>query len=153
MRALQVLMALSVLFVAGCAGVATGGLEPPEVSLVNITPTDEMTLFEQRYDVSLRIQNPNNQSLPVSGLRYNLALNGKDFARGVSHDDVDVPALGDAITHVMVSSGPLDWLNQINQMQSHPDLRPSYKVSGTIYLGGYGARSLPFEKSGTLGGQ
>lgn len=135
---------------AACATSGLGNLQPPHVTLSNIAPADNMTFFEQRYHVTLRVQNPNNTDLPVDGLNYNVTLNGKEFARGVSQDDVTIPALGEGLVHVTVTSSPFDWVRQIDQLNRNPDLRPSYKVDGSLYLKGLGNRRLPFSQSGTF---
>lgn len=135
---------------AACATSGLGNLQSPHVTLSNIAPADNMTFFEQRYHVTLRVQNPNNTALPVDGLNYNVTLNGKEFARGVSQDDVTIPALGEGLVHVTVTSSPFDWVRQIDQLNRNPDLRPSYKVDGNLYLKGIGNSRLPFSQSGTF---
>ena len=98
-----VCLCLFTALVAACAGLQD--VQTPNVTLSNIEPASDMTLFEQRYDVTLRIQNTNNVSLPLSGLSYAVTLNGQEFARGVSRDRVVIPALGEKLVHVTVSSG------------------------------------------------
>jgi hypothetical protein len=62
----------------GCA--IMGGLsEPPLVSLVGITPVD-VQLFEQRFRVTLRVQNPNSQDITIRGLDYEIIVNDRLFA-------------------------------------------------------------------------
>lgn len=123
-------------------------LEPPNVTLANIAPAGDMTLFEQRYDVTLRVQNPNDAVLPVKGISYAISLNEQEFARGVSDDAVRIPALGEELVKVTVASSPLDWLRQIGQLQNNPAFSPSYSVQGKLYLQGYGDKVLPFSQAG-----
>lgn len=148
-RALLAFFLLLTGFAAGCAGTPIKPLEEPTVTLVNVTPA-EMTLFEQRYDVTLRIQNPNNVALPVTGLKFDLALNGKNFARGVRNEKVQIPALGEITTDVAVTTTALGWLDQVTAMKNtESDAGLSYTLSGTIYLEGY-LRSVPFSRHGTF---
>lgn len=139
-----------VIALSACASTGVGGLQAPYVSLSNITPAADMTFFEQRYDVALRVQNPNNVDLSVTGLNYRVILNDREFARGVSRDQMKIPALGEKVVHVTVTSGAFDWFKQINRIQSNPDLKPSYKVEGTLHLQGPFSRSLSFENSGSF---
>lgn len=143
---------LTVLILAACVA-GPGSLQPPNVTLSNVVPASGMTVFEQRYDVTLRIQNPNNAALPVSGLSYAIKLNGQEFARGVSNEHITVPALGDSLMKVTVTSTALDWLRQIERVQTTPDINPSYEVKGVLYLEGYGNNRLPFSQAGSLGTQ
>ncbi|MCM2343216.1 MAG: LEA type 2 family protein [Alphaproteobacteria bacterium] len=135
---------------AACASAGFNDLQTPYVQLSNITPGENMTFFEQRYDVALRIQNPNNVALPVAGLNYRVVLNDREFARGVSRDQTLILALGEEIVHVTVTSNPLDWLKQIDRLQSNPDLKPSYEVDGVLFLSGAAGRRLPFAQRGTF---
>jgi LEA14-like dessication related protein len=137
---------LPILFLLACT--ALGPLQTPDVTLSNIETGRGMTLFEQRYDVTLRIQNPNNADLKLSGLSYAVTLNDQEFARGVSNERTVIPALGEKLVHVTMTSSPLDWINQINQLQANPELSPSYSVSGVLYLEGFTGRELPFSKAG-----
>ena len=137
---------------AGCATAGFQNLETPHVTLSNVQPMDSMGVFEQHYDVTLRIQNPNNVDLPIDGLNYKVILNDREFARGVSRDRVVIPALGDEIIHVTVTNSPFDWVKQIDRLNSTPNIQPSYKIEGTLFLQGFGGRKLPFSQAGTFAG-
>jgi LEA14-like dessication related protein len=45
--------------------------ETPRVNIADLTPKD-MAIFEQRFDVKLRIQNPNNVELSINGLLFDI---------------------------------------------------------------------------------
>lgn len=141
------LSGLFFLFLAACAA-GLADLQMPAVTLSNIEPAADMTLFEQKYDVTLRVQNPNDVDLPISGLSYAVTFNDQEFARGVSNEKTVIPALGEGLVRVTMISGALDWIKQINRLQTDPGLNPSYSVSGVLYLEGYAGRKLPFSKSG-----
>lgn len=111
-------------------------------------PSEEMTVLEQRYDLGLRIQNPNDVPLPVAGMKYALILNGQEFARGVGGEKTVIPALGEGIVHVTVTSGALDWIGQIARLQNAQGSSLSYELAGEIYLQGRPGRPLPFSESG-----
>ena len=148
-NAKMIFFILLTIFLTACTG-PLQNLQPPNVTLSNVTTAREMTVFEQRYDLTLRIQNPNNVALPVSGLSYTVTLNEKEFARGVSNEHTNIPALSEGLVHVTVTSGALDWLRQIEQIQTKPDLNPSYSITGTLYLEGFPGGSLPFSKAGAF---
>lgn len=131
-----------------CATGHLRNLEEPRVTLVDVVSAEAPGVFEQRYNVTLRIQNPNNVDLPLEGLNYTVFLNDREFARGVSRDHAVVPALGEEVVHVTVTNSPLDWVKQIDRLQSDPALQPSYKVQGALFLQGYGQQRLPFSQSG-----
>lgn len=49
-------------------------LAPPIVHLADLRVKD-VRLFEQRYTLALRIENPNPQELPIWGMAYRMSLN------------------------------------------------------------------------------
>lgn len=71
---------LAVFLLAGCATWLMKG-EPPEVLVTNVTPL-EASAFEQRLQVDLRIRNPNDFDLAVTGIDFRLDLNGNRLVRG-----------------------------------------------------------------------
>jgi len=147
MKMFRFILVFFVTVLAACAA-GLGDLQAPNVTLASIAPAENMTVFEQRSDLTLRIQNTNNVDLPVSGLSYVVTFNGEEFARGVSNERLTVPALGEKLMRVTVTSGPLDWMRQLVRLQGDPALTPSYKVEGILYLDDYAGRKLPFSKTG-----
>jgi LEA14-like dessication related protein len=135
------------LFLSACA--ATSAYEPPTIRVTGITPL-EMSLFEQQYRLMMRIQNPNNKTLKITGMRYKLILNGEIFARGVSNHQYDLPALGEKNVEMSVSTGALEWLNQIKALQGQNEAL-AYDLIGTFYLDGPLGRSLDFRNQGSIG--
>jgi hypothetical protein len=94
-----VILAVAALL-AGCAGL--GQLDkPPRVTLAGLEPV-QVELLEQRFVAVLRVQNPNPVALPIDGLEYTLAINGSDFAEGVSSQRITVPAYGEKTLEVGV---------------------------------------------------
>lgn len=81
---------LPVLFLAWCvllSGCATmnADFDPPKVSLESFKslPSDGVG---PRFEIKLRIQNPNKQSLDIAGVSYTIELLGKEVVSGVSND-------------------------------------------------------------------
>jgi LEA14-like dessication related protein len=122
-------------------------LETPDVFVTAIRPLDA-TLLEQRFEVDLRIYNPNNRDLAIDGVDFELVVNDSRLARGSGATELMLPRLGEAETTVRVSTTFFDVARQI--MNAGQSGVISYRLSGRVHLGtGLGA-SLPFEKSGTL---
>ena len=144
------ILALAVLAVAGL-GACTGlrDLEPPEVVLIGIQPL-ESTLLEQRFRVELRIYNPNNRDLDVDGVDFELDVNGQRLARGAGAETLTLPRLGEARTSVVVSTSFLSVARQLLVLdQTQP---VSYRLKGRLHLGTGLGVTLPFERSGEIGG-
>lgn len=127
----------------GCASWFMKG-EPAEVLVTNVTPL-ESTAFEQRLQVDLRIRNPNEFDLLVTGIDFTLTLNGKRLARGLSNTRITVPRLGDAIVSVQTSTSTLDVVRQLLSFSRTQDL--SYEIMGRLHLED---GRLPFDTSSIL---
>ena len=128
---------------AGCASWFMKG-EPPEVLVTNVTPL-EATAFEQRLQVDLRIRNPNDFDLLVTGIDFTLSLNGKRLARGLGSKDITVPRLSDAIVSVQTSTSTFDVVGQLLSFSRTQDL--SYDITGLLH---FKDGRLPFDNSGIL---
>jgi LEA14-like dessication related protein len=100
---------LGILFLGSCQSVTPLTVQPesPEVLLVNVTPLDT-TMFEQRLQVDLRVRNPNNFDLEVTGLDFTLHLNDQRLARGLTNKAATIPRLGDSVVSVETTTSTLD---------------------------------------------
>lgn len=127
----------------GCASWFMKG-EPPEVLVTNVTPL-EATAFEQRLQVDLRIRNPNDFDLHVTGIDFTLTLNGKRLARGLSNTDATIPRLSDAVVSVQTSTSTFDMVRQLLNFSQAQGL--SYDITGRLHLKD---GRLPFDNSGIL---
>jgi LEA14-like dessication related protein len=139
--------AICLFLLAGCAGLGVRS-EPPRVTLVNLEPVS-MTLWEQKYRIQLRVQNPNPQPLAIRGMHYALELNGKDFLSGVSGQSAVVPAFSDQVIDTEGVTSLFGYLRQIQALQQGELESLSYRVSGRISLED-GFIGLPFDYTGEL---
>ena len=105
-------------------------------------------MLEQRFEVGLRIYNPNNRDLKIDGVDFELDVNGMRLARGAGAVDLVLPRLGEAETTVRASTSVLDIARQVMAAGRSETL--SYTLSGRIHLGSGLGGSLPFSKSGEL---
>ena len=147
MRGMRRLIALAgllaVAILPGCASWLMKG-EPPEVLVSNVTPL-EASAFEQRLQVDLRIRNPNDFDLAVTGIDFRLDLNGNRLARGLGNKELIVPRLSDAVTSVETSTSTLQVVRQLLSFSGDQSL--TYHVTGVLHTKN---GRLPFDNSGTL---
>lgn len=127
-----VLTAILALLTA-CA--ARSRIEPLSVTLADIRP-GQILLLEQEYLIKIRVQNATNADIPVIGLSYRIDLNGKPFAKGVSKQDVLVPAFGEVVLNATAVSSLSGIINQFVQLHTQlqhgvPD-KVSYRLTGQI---------------------
>jgi len=139
-------LAFGFLVLTSCQSITSSSLQPesPEVLLINIIPLDT-TMFEQRLQVDLRVRNPNDFDLEVTGLDFTLSLNEQRLARGLSNKASTIPRLGDAVVSVETTTSTLDVVRQLLKFRQDQDL--TYQVSGVVHVQGL---RLPFEHKGVL---
>lgn len=124
-------------------------LETPEVFLLNITPL-ESTLFEQRLATELRVRNPNDVDLEITGLDVEIAINGTRLTRVLSSDKVTVPRFGEATVKAIASTTTTSLLRQVAALQRSGGADPTYAISGYVYLGNRFGRRVRLDHSGKL---
>jgi LEA14-like dessication related protein len=137
--------ALAVLCLSGCS-LFVPKLEKPTLSVVNVQML-KSDLWHQELRVRLRVQNPNNRSLPVEGLTYELDLDGQEFAHGMSGESFVVPALGEAEFDMSVSANMASMMVKLLTRQNS---QVDYLIKGKISLSSGLLRSLHFEDHGTF---
>ena len=76
----KIIVLLFIAMLSGCAALQST-IETPHVTLNNLQVID-MTLLEQRYAVTLRVQNPNPIPLPISGMNFQLDINDTELGPG-----------------------------------------------------------------------
>ena len=137
-----------VLTLAGCSNLAPK-LETPRLSVVNVE-MQQAGLWEQRFKVRVRVQNPNDRQLPVKGLSYTLEVAGADFARGVSDTAFTVPALGEAEFDMNVTANAAAALIRYLNKRDAASESVDYRLVGKVSLAQGVLRSIPFEERGTI---
>ncbi|HEY9149391.1 MAG: LEA type 2 family protein [Gammaproteobacteria bacterium] len=122
--------------------------QAPRVSLVSVQLIS-MELLEQRYGLTLRIQNPNDFALNIQGLDFEVELNRMPFASGVAGHHVAVPAFGEALMQVEVSSSVWSLARQLREMGEARQEEFHYRIHGRMSLGRR-LTAIPFESAGTI---
>lgn len=95
------LMGIAVLLLTACNPLAK--LQPPSVQLSNLQVL-ERNGFEQAFLLKLKVTNPNKIRLPISGLQYQVRLNGFDLFSGNATNLPDMNAFSDTYIELPVSA-------------------------------------------------
>ena len=134
-------------FLALCAAFCLGGCVTEPVVAVYVTDLKPLpsTLFEQRLQLELRIQNLSEKPIRASGVDVRLEFNDRQWGRGVSGEPVAVPALGESRTRVNVSSGVLDSVRQLLTIQGRETF--SFGLRGRLITPGVDKR---FRRGGEI---
>lgn len=144
LRLLLLTLAISVL--ASCASLPN--YEPPRVSVVGIEPAKGEGM-EMRFNVKLRIQNPNTIAITYQGMVVDLIVDGRRIATGLSNQPGNVPSYGETIYTLPVSVSGYDIARQfIDFMQKPQQNSIPYEISGKLESGLFG--SVRFSDKGLL---
>jgi LEA14-like dessication related protein len=138
----------AVLLVAACSSMPKD-FEAPHVHIADLTPK-EMTLFEQRFDVKLRIQNANNADVSINGLRFDIELNDHEFANGMSGQRVNVPRFGSELVDVEVFTTLASFLRQVQDLNTGVGQKVRYRLKGTAFVESPGTFKAPFDEQGQI---
>ena len=123
-------------------------MEPPQVTLAGISLVG-LDLLEQRYEIRLRVQNPNRFDFVIEGMQYQVEINDKMFARGLSNHKVSVPHNDMRTISVEAVSTLNDVLRQLQvEERSGPEVL-RYRVSGTLTLRHHESE-VPFDHRGEI---
>lgn len=129
----------------GCANPLLS-LQSPKVTLSDLR-LQSISVFEQRYAVGLRIQNPNAEALPIRGMQFTLYVNHAELAHGVTREEITLPAYGEQLVKVDVVSSLGNIMEQISSLEKKSVTGIQYKVVGSASVTGFTA-TLPFEYTG-----
>lgn len=137
------------LLLSACAGLGPR-LQAPRLSLVGVEVQEGAGLFEQRLNVRLRAQNPNDREIPVRGITLDFELGGQQLATGVSGQQFTVPAFGEAEFDVLVSANMAGVLLKLFSEREKLGDDIEYEMSGKVSTSLGLLRSIPFRERGTL---
>jgi LEA14-like dessication related protein len=148
MRSLNAAWAVVVGLSGLLAACASLSLEPPRINIANVT-MKEMKLFEQVYDLELRIQNPNDSELDVTGLKFDLDINDRFFGSGVSDQRLTIGRLNSGVIRVETVTTLVGFARQVLGAATTGLTRVSYRITGTLFVGTPTSR-LPFDDKGEM---
>jgi LEA14-like dessication related protein len=141
-------LSAAAVFALAFAGCSTIAGKAPEVTLSGIDIV-EIGLLEQRFGLRLRLLNPNDGEIAIEGLTYEVEVNDKPFARGVSDKSVRLPRFGEAVLEVSAVSNLGSLLRQLSELQKGGREAVTYRISGRVHTGGVGA-GIPFDHRGEV---
>jgi len=141
----RLLAAGALCLLASCSSLK---LEAPELTIVRIDVV-KADLFEQQLNVRMLVQNPNDRSLPVRSITYQMEVAGEAFAHGESEKNFEVPALGSTEFDVGVTANAASALLKLATGGKKLDA-VEYRMVGKVSLASGMIRTIPFDKKGVL---
>lgn len=137
--------------VSACAGLPTR-LIAPEVRVRNVS-LGQLDLSGLDVMVDLRVKNPNNIALPVTGIEYGLMLQKIQVAEGRQARAVTLPALSETDMPLVVTVNLLKTATGLLPLLMNPGKAPkslAYQVDGRVKLDWWYMPTIPFNQSGEV---
>jgi LEA14-like dessication related protein len=141
------LLFLMLTMLVGCASLAPQ-LDPPKISLVGFRslPAEGGS---PRFEIKLRVINPNKQTLDIAGISYSVALLGKELVTGVVNDVLPIEGYSESTVTLVAELQLLELLRlmtSLGTVRSEPLL---YRLSAKIDFDGF-VPTQRFEESGEI---
>ncbi|WP_407291238.1 LEA type 2 family protein [Stutzerimonas zhaodongensis] len=118
----------------GCSTWFSSDFQDPRVQLKNVEII-KARLLEQQFMLRFRIDNPNEQSLPVRGLVYTVHLNDVELASGESSGWATVPAHGFEYYEVPIHTNLWRHMKYVVRLLEKPDRPIAYRLDGELKTG------------------
>lgn len=148
MRVAKIAVLVGLVVLGGCAGLGAR-LEVPRISVVGIRAL-EASLFEQKLEVRLRVENPNSLDIPVRGLDVKVELAEEPFAEGSTAREFTIPARGEAEFDMLVTAHAATALLRIASASRAEREQIGYRLEGKLSTRLGVLRSIPFQETGVL---
>lgn len=144
------LVGLIALCLTACSGLPLNAVAP-KVSVAGVD-TKSLGVFEQRVEVGLRVDNPNDFDLTIEALDFELELNGRPFAAGQTRATTLIPAASSALVRVDAATESTNLIQQIKVLPDALKGGAPYRIKGRVKTD-LSSRWLPFEQNGIVGGE
>lgn len=126
---------LGLALLSGCASLVPK-LDPPKVSLVSFK-TLPGSAGTPRFEIKLRVMNPNKQTLDIAGISYSVDLLGKELITGVSNNIAPIAGYSEGDVTLEAGLQLLELLQLMTGMGSKTSEPLAYKFTAKIDFNGF----------------
>lgn len=131
----------------GCSTL-TPGFETPSVGVTTFKPvTSEGTV--PKFEIGLRVVNPNATQLNLRGMSYKILLNDFEVVEGAVNDLPVVPAYGEAEFKVTATVGLIESIRFVNDLMQKAPGQVAYHLKTKLDVGAM-VPAIRIEKSGSF---
>lgn len=135
---------------AACSTLTAPDFDEPEIRLVSVRPLS-IENMEARFEIRLRVLNPNANDITITGLYTELFLQERRVLTGTSADRSRIPAYGEGEITLNAGIGMLDSMALVRELaEQRPATGLPYTLKTKLSVGGL-PLALRLEHRGTLG--
>jgi LEA14-like dessication related protein len=129
----------SVCLVAGCTTLRPG-FETPSVTVTSFKLLPSQSL-SPRFEIGIRIVNPNSTELSPRGMSYKVFLNDHEVVEGAANELPVVPAYGEAEFKVIATVGLIEGMQFVNDLLQNASGQVTYRLQSKLDIGAMTPRS------------
>ncbi|RLA45349.1 MAG: hypothetical protein DRQ97_09860 [Gammaproteobacteria bacterium] len=119
----------------GCAGL-TPQLDPPKVSIDSFTSLPSSG-GAPRFEIKLRVANPNKQTLDIAGISYSVELLGKEVISGVTNDVPTIEGYSEEVVTLEAGLQLFQLLRLLSSLGRTQADALDYRLSAKIDFNGF----------------
>jgi LEA14-like dessication related protein len=147
---IRIAVLFSLVLLGACAALQPTDFDPPTVELVGIKPLKSNGM-EARFQLSVRVVNPNAKALEVEGVYYELYVEGNKVLTGASSDAATIPAFGEGRLELEASASMFGSFTLLTQLlDSQPKDGVAYELKAKISIAGL-PTAVRINRQGTFG--
>jgi len=137
----------SVFLVTGCSTLHPD-FETPSVTVTSfkLLPSQSLT---PRFEIGMRVVNPNSVELKLRGMSYKVFLNGYEVVEGAANELPVVPAYGEAEFYAIATVGLIEGIQFVNDMLQNANGQVAYRLQSKLDIGAM-TPSIRIEKTGSF---
>ncbi len=132
--------------IGGCSTMRPGFVTP-SVNITSFKPLPSEGIAP-RFEMILRVVNPNATPLSLRGMSYTLALNNFDVVDGAANALPVVPAYGEAEFKVVATVGVFEGIRFVSDLLQNPKGQVAYTLKAKLDVGAM-LPSINIEKTGS----
>jgi len=148
MKNVRHFLPFAVLLLSACATLKPD-FETPVVEVMSFRPLPSEGLAP-RFEIGLRVVNPNADALKLRGISYNVSLENYRVVEGAASDLPVVPAYGEANFKVTAAVSLVNAMRVVNGLMSDTDGKVEYRLQAKLDVGAL-LPAIRIEEKGLLG--
>lgn len=132
----QILSAAFLLFFSGCAALQPSDYQEPAVSIntFRVIPSQG---FSPRFEIGLRIVNPNRTALELEGIAYTIDIEGNRMLTGAANELPVIKAYSEGNVTLQASTDLFGGIGLIGDLMKKKSDKVNYELNVRLDAGSY----------------
>jgi LEA14-like dessication related protein len=123
------------LLLSGCAGL-TPDMDPPRVTVESFRSLPSENIGP-RFEIKLRVANPNKQSLDIVGISYTIAVLDREVISGVTNEVPLLEPYSEEVVTLEAGINMFQFLRLLSSLGREPTDSLAYKFAAKIDFNGF----------------